>query len=327
MNQARHSAKLLTVLCPMYNEEANIEALLHFFVQALPKEKELWVIDGGSTDQSAAIVADWASRHPNIRLLNNPYQTVPYALNIGIQASKGDPIVRLDAHTKYAEDYFEAVLQTFEKTGADIVGGPMRVVGDTPVQQAIGSATSNWFGIGDSRFHNERSNGWADSVYLGAWKREIFAEIGAFDEQLTRNQDDEFHYRARKHGKQIYLNPAIRSYYSPRKTLGQLFRQYYQYGFYKPLVFKRVQSSVRPRHLAPAGFVLYLLSLPLAFVWSGWLLPGLGYLGLNLFFSLSAGIPWSARALALAVYPSLHLSYGLGFLRGLWHWNLAKHDS
>lgn len=320
----QNSNDLMTVLCPVYNEEASIESVLQFFVGALPSEKELFVIDGGSTDQTVAIVQEWSSHYPNIRLLHNPHKTVPYALNIGIQASKGDPIVRLDAHTEYAQDYFEAVLLTFHSTNADIVGGPMRPIGKTIIQKSIAMGTSNIFGIGDSHFHNDRYEGWVDSVYLGAWKRAIFDEIGYFDESLVRNQDDEFHYRANQNGKKIYLNPSIQSFYSPRSSLEKLFSQYYQYGFYKPLVIKKVNRSIRLRHLIPAAFVGYLFSLPLAFAWEWWGLPLVAYLILNIYFSLSAKNIWPVRLTTLAVYPTLHIAYGWGFLHGLWHWNTQQ---
>jgi succinoglycan biosynthesis protein ExoA len=314
----------LAVICPTYNEANSIESVLQFFVSALPVEKELWVVDGGSTDGTTEIVKDWAMQHPNIHLLPNPHKIVPHALNLGIQASKGSPVVRLDAHTEYAPDYFEAILRTFQATQADIVGGPMRPRGETPVQQAIGHCSSCVFGIGDSQFHQEQHEGWVESVYLGAWKRAIFEQIGYFETDLVRNQDDEFHYRAKQKGLKIYLHPEIRSYYTPRDSLKKLFHQYGQYGFYKPLVIKKVRQGMRLRHLIPAGFVLYLFSLPIMLFWPWWILPLAIYTGLDLYFSLSAKVAWPVRIIALTVFPILHIAYGWGFLRGLWHWNIHR---
>lgn len=315
---------MLTVLCPVYNEAAHIGAVLQFFTDANPAEKELWIIDGGSTDQTLDIVQQWMHQNPQIRLLHNPDKTVPFALNLGLRNSSGNPVVRLDAHTEYAADYFEQILRTFEATGADIVGGPMRCKSKTTVQAAVAYCTATTFGIGDSMFHQEDFEGYSESVYLGAWQRSVFEDIGVFDEALLRNQDDEFHYRARAHGKRIYQNPAIRSMYYPRDSFGKLFRQYRQYGFYKPLVFQKVQQGLRVRHLIPAAFVVYLLSLPLGWFTGWWLAPLLVYLLLNLFFSLTANGSLQVRLAALLTYPTLHVAYGVGFLHGLWHWNLKR---
>ena len=195
-------------------------------------------------------------------MLHNKNKIVPYALNIAIKQSTGNPIIRLDAHTEYANDYIEKVIETFETTGADIVGGPMRAIGKTNFQKAVAYATSTKLGVGDSQFHDENAKGFVDSVYLGAWKREIFYDVGYFDEKMKRNQDDEFHYRAKSKGKKIYLNPEIKSRYYPRSSFRKLFMQYYQYGLYKPLVLKKIKTEIKLRHLVPIGFVFYLMLIP-----------------------------------------------------------------
>ena len=160
---------LITVLCPAYNEANYIENVLRFYVESLPADKELFVIDGGSTDGTIAIIEKWATQNKSIHLLNNPHKYVPQALNIGLKASTGKIVVRLDAHTVYAKDYFEKIIETFKNISADIVGGPMNPVGETVIQKAIAYATSGWFVIGNSKFHDVNYIGYVDSVYLGAW--------------------------------------------------------------------------------------------------------------------------------------------------------------
>ena len=307
---------MLTVLCPTFNEENYIENVLRFFVESLPSDKELFIIDGGSTDGTIEIVKQWEKKNATIHLLHNPHKYVPQALNIGLRASTGKLIVRLDAHTVYSKNYFEKIIETFDKTGADIVGGPMNAVGETTIQKAVAHATSGWFGIGNSKFHDVNFSGFTDSVYLGAWKREIFNEVGFFDEQMMRNQDDEFHYRCKSKGKKIYLNAEIKSQYFPRSTYKSLFKQYFQYGLYKPLVIKKIKSEVKLRHLVPLFFVLYLLSFPIVFVAISWLLPLVLYFFLDVFNSFNSKESLNVKVASLLVYPILHISYGTGFLLG-----------
>ena len=195
---------MISVICPIYNESAYIQKLLDFYTKALPAEKELLLVDGDSSDNTCAIIEAYRLNHPDIHLLHNPERIVPYALNRAIEVAKGDIIIRLDAHTDYSPDYFEKILDVFAKTDADIVGGPMRIAAGNTVQNAIGYATSTMFGIGNSSFHFEGYEGYADSVYLGAWKRSIFKTTGLFDVNFKRNQDDEFHYRAKGMGFKIY---------------------------------------------------------------------------------------------------------------------------
>jgi len=199
------------------------------------------------------------------------------------------------------------------------VGGPMRIAKGNAVQEAIGYATSNFFGVGNSSFHFEDFEGFTDSVYLGAWRKSIFQKTGLFDELLKRNQDDEFHYRAKSLGFTIYQSPAIKSFYYPRNTFGKLFKQYFQYGLYKPIVLKKISSAVSLRHLVPSLFVLYLIGLPLfaAINITYACIPLLLYAAANLFFAaISKKNPLQVLRISFA-YLTIHISYGSGFLLGL----------
>ena len=308
---------MITVICPTYNESEYIEKILKFFINAEPADKELLIIDGGSNDGTKDILNEWTKKYSNIHLLENENRYVPYALNIGIKNSNGDPIIRLDAHTEYAEDYFEKIIKTFSETGADIVGGPMHAVGKTNFQIAVAKASSTVFGVGDSKIHNVEYRGESDHVYLGAWRRKLFDEIGYFDERLKRNQDDEFHYRAKSLGKMIYLNPEIKSYYYPRNSISKLISQYFQYGLFKPIVLRKIKSEIKLRHLVPSLFSIYILSLFLAFFSKFYFLPLFVYIFIDIYFSIRVKLNIKIVINSLLIYPILHLSYGFGFLAGI----------
>lgn len=309
----------ITVILPCRNEEHYISKVLDFFIGAQPENKELIIADGDSTDRTREIVESYSSRHAGITLIPNPKRFVPFALNECIQKSTGDYIIRLDAHTEYAPDYFTRVIETFEKTGAEIVGGPMRAKGNTPFQRAVAVCTSTIFGVGDSKFHDETAEGFTDSVYLGSWRKNIFKTTGLFDEEMLRNQDDEFHYRAKSKGMKIYLNPEIKSWYYPRGSIRSLMKQYFQYGLFKPLVLKKVKSEIKARHLIPSAFVLYFISIPILYLFVGAIskLPLIVYLLFDVYFSLAKQQGTSEKINSLVIYPALHISYGCGFLLGL----------
>lgn len=309
---------MITVICPVRNEEDFIEDVIRFFLQAEPKEKELIIVDGDSDDRTAEIAQGYAANYPSIRLMENPDRYVPFALNKAINASSGDPVIRLDAHTRYADDYFLRIMDCFERTGSEIVGGPMRAVGSSSFQSAVAIATSSAFGVGNSAFHNENNEGYTDTVYLGAWRRSVFSDIGLFDTEMLRNQDDEFHYRANSKGLKVYLDPQIRSWYQPRSSALKLWYQYFQYGLFKPLVLRKVKGGMKIRHLIPSGLLIYLLSLPVAFFSPIWVIPLLVYLMMDVLVSMTRGY---SKGVAVAfqmmmIFPILHLAYGAGFIKG-----------
>ncbi|REJ73185.1 MAG: glycosyltransferase family 2 protein [Acidobacteria bacterium] len=320
----------LSVVIPLRDEIDYVDQLVESLVaQTYPAEAvELLFIDGASRDGTRERLSALRQRYlerkglgatgeRHFRVLDNPEHTVPWALNRGIAAAKHDFVVRLDAHSRYESDYLEKIVEAFEQTGADIVGGPYRVAARNRFQDAVGQAICSRFAIGGSRVHQIDYRGETDSVAFGAWRREIFERIGGFDVELTRNQDDEFHYRARRHGLRIHQSPDIRLHYYPRDTPAGLFRQYFQYGLFKPAVLRKVASGARPRHLAPAGFVLYLATLPATLAWPPWSLPLALYLALLGISAASVGRDAGCRLRLVAIYPIIHAAYGLGFLAGL----------
>lgn len=307
---------MLTVICPVLNEENYIENILDFFAKAEPFEKELIIVDGGSTDNTVRIVEEWRKKYNNIILLHNPKKYVPYALNIAIKNSKGDPIIRLDAHTDYSEDYFVKILEVFEETGADIVGGHMSKAGRTTFQKAVAHCTSSAFGIGDSKIHDSSFSGFTNHVYLGAWKRELFEQVGYFDEDMKRNQDDEFHYRAHLFGKKIFLSSKIISTYFPRSNIRKLFKQFFQYGLFKPLVMRKLRTIPKLRHVVPSLFVVYLITLCF-FQNIYFSMPLLIYLTLSACFSFCGSRKFSEKLISPIIYFVLHFAYGSGFILGL----------
>lgn len=309
----------VSLLCPVYNEAANLAHIIHFFNAVKVEDKELLFVDGQSTDHTRKVLEQYTLSNPAIKCIDNPNKYVPYALNLAIKQASGSILIRIDAHTCYREDYVEKILECFEKTNADIVGGPMRIAKGNPIQHAIGYATGTAFGVGNSSFHFENYDGYTDSVYLGAWKKEIFSSTGLFDTSFKRNQDDEFHYRARQLGFKIYQDPAIYSWYQPRKKMTALFSQYFQYGLYKPKVLKKNPGAFRWRHLIPACFVSYILLIPILFsFFSGTIfLPLAMYLIANFYFSIRSNSSFIQFLRIVAVYFIIHFAYGLGFILGV----------
>lgn len=308
----------ISIVCPIYNEEKFIVNLLKYLQRVEPVRKEVFFIDGGSTDKTKEIVSRFTLESDSINLLHNPNRYVPHALNLAIPKCKGDIIVRLDAHCIYSDDYFLKIGEVFEKTGADIVGGPTRTAYHNTTQQVIGYAISSRFGVGGSRVHQIDYEGESDSVTFGAWRKELFSDVGLFDTRLKRNQDDEFHYRAKSMGKRIYQSPDIKLYYYPRSTVPSLFKQYFQYGLYKPLVLKKIKSGVRLRHLIPALFVSYIILLsPLLLIHKSWIVFLIVYIVSLLLFSFRNELPIKGKWICLVVFPAIHLAYGLGFIKGI----------
>ncbi len=321
----------VTVILPIRNEAAYIECGLKAIAdQDFLESVEILISDGMSTDETRRIIHDFSDRHPQlqIQILDNPDHIVPTGFNIALRQAKGEIIIRVDGHTIIAPDYVRQCVDALHRTNADNVGGKMNAIGVTLFGEATALATSSPFGIGGGRFHYSDKEEWVDTVYMGAWPRRVFEKIGLFDEELVRDQDDEFNYRLRENGGRILLSPAIKSEYTVRSSPKALWKQYYQYGFWKVRVLQKHPRQMRLRQFVPpllvASLSLSLLMLFIPYIPHPFsLIPFSLIMGFYMLANLCASLMTAARRgweyifLLPLIYAILHLSYGIGLLAGL----------
>lgn len=319
----------VSVIMPVRDEAAYIERSLgSVLAQDYPADRlEILVVDGMSVDGTREVVTAAQATRSNLRLLDNPRGIVPPGLNIGIAEARGDIVVRVDGHCEIAPDYVRRCVEHLLADDVEAVGGPIETIGETDEAQAIALAMSSWFGVGGSAFRtiNDRPM-LVETVAFPAYMRETLRRLGPFDEELVRNQDDEYNYRLLKSGGRILLSPDIRSRYYSRGSLHKLWRQYYQYGFWKVRVMQKHPRQMRWRQYVPPAFVAALSGSSLLAIFFRpfrYLLAIIFvlYITVNLGASLSLGRAHGSRYVPrlLLIHPILHLSYGLGFLAGLWH--------
>ena len=318
-NESRHICEFLDSLLSQKMEGMTWEAV---------------IADGISTDGTREQLKQYAVKHPQMRFIDNPGRIVSTGLNEAIRAARGEIILRMDAHTRYAPDYCVRCVETLESTGADNVGGPARTNAVGLLPRAIAAAYHSPFSTGGAKFHDENYEGSVDTVTYGCWRRTTLERIGGFDEALVRNQDDELNLRLLRSGGIIWQNPQIMSWYSPRATLAGLFNQYFQYGFWKVAVIRKHGKPGSWRHLVPAGFALangtLLLLIAIAAIAQSrnFLVLSSGIWGAMACLYLSASLVasavtankngWRLFPYLPLVFSAYHLSYGAGFLAGLW---------
>ncbi len=307
----------LSVICPTYNEIDFIDNLIENLCYDDGLEKEILIVDGGSVDGTIERVKLFMKKYSALRILENPFRTSTHAFNIGYKFSAGSFVAFVGAHANYEKDYFTSGIDHLRRNECDVVGGPLKQKGRTSSGKAIALVMSSKLGVGNTEFRTENRKMMVDSVAFAIYKREVIEKCGLMDESLPVNQDDEFHYRLKNRGFRIMMIPEMSATYYVRDSYSKLFKQYFRYGLYKPLVLKKVKGSIRLRHLVPSLFTLYFISLPVLISIKIWLLPLVIYIGLIIFRSFTFHVAWRIRLLSLPVYPLIHIAYGSGFLTGL----------
>ena len=317
----------VSVLMPVRNEASFIERSLRSVLsQDYPSDRtEVIVADGMSNDGTRAIVEALQSDHRHLRLIDNPGKIVSTGLNAALRVAKGEIIVRVDGHCEVAPDYVSCCVSHLIANQAECVGGPVQTIGKSYIARVIASAMSSPFGVGGSGFRvGAKEPRLADTVPFPAYKRETIDRAGDFDEELVRNQDDEYNYRVRKLGGRVLLSPDIQSRYYSRASLLRLWKQYFQYGYWKVRVLQKHPRQMQPRQFIPPLFVFALLVLSLttpALRVSQLLLASvlLAYALLNIAGAIDSARKsgWQNLPLMPLVFSILHCAYGSGFLFGL----------
>lgn len=316
---------MISIVVPVYNEEKYIEnCIKSLFNQDYPLDDMEWIfVDGQSTDNTRMIIELYQKKYPKlIKLFDNPNRTVPYAMNIGIKKSKGEYIIRLDAHSEYSNNYFSKCVDYLSRYDIDNVGGVAETKSKTRTGETIAKMLSTKFGVGNSHFRTNGKSGYVDTVPFGAFKREVFAKYGGYDERLDRNQDNELNYRIRKNGGKVYLASDIHLSYYCRDSIASISKMAWINGKWNMITMRLCPGSMRLRHFIPFFFVFSLILFGLGGIFFKpiWIMLGielLTYLFFDCFFSMKISTRIKEFLLLIILYPLFHFNYGIGSLYGI----------
>lgn len=325
------SLPTVSIVIPMLNEKDFIERCISSVLQQdYPQQNiDIVVVDGMSQDGSREKVLDIARRHPNVRLLDNPARRTPNALNIGIKNARGQVVIILGAHTTIKQDFLRFNIHYMQQLDVKCVGGTQINVGDTYIQQAIGHAMGSPFGIPSAPYRFHKKKRFVDTVVYAAYARELFDKIGYFDEELHISEDAELNWRIRKAGYKIFYTPEIVSYYYPRRNIKKLIRQFFNYGILRVNVIKKHRDAIKPIHLIPPAFllatiILTLLSLfhaaPFIVLKEMWIIYFLYLIAASIITGLRSK-QFKYIVVLPIIFMAMHLSWGAGFLVGLFKKN------
>lgn len=322
---------MISIICPVFNESNYIANCIDSIINNdFPhSDYEIIIVDGGSNDNSLEIIESYRKNYSFIKVFENSRKIVPISLNIAIRESKGEYIMRIDAHCVYPKNYIQLLLDASLKYNVENVGCVINTLpsSNSLVSKAIAIGMSHPMGVGNSYFRiGATKEKFVDTVPFGFFKRTIFDEIGLFSEDLIRNQDDEFNARIINSGGSILLLPYLSIDYFARKSIYGLMKMFFQYGFFKPIVNMMVKKPTTLRQFAPLILVLFLVlgvffSIYDSFFIKPFVFTFLFYLAIITLTSISLYLT-NKIALKLSlflpiIFLIIHFSYGFGYLIGI----------
>jgi glycosyltransferase involved in cell wall biosynthesis len=326
---------------PVLNEVGYLERAVDTVLQQdVPGRVQLILALGPSSDGTTELARRLAARDDRITLVDNPGADIPRGLNLAIRASEAPTVVRVDAHSELSAGYTRRALETLARTRAGNIGGVMHADGRTPFQRAVARAYNSPIGLGGGAYHGGTQEGEAESAYLGVMRRDVLDEVGLFDESIRRGEDWELNLRIRAAGYRVWFDPALSVTYWPRESWTRLARQFRATGAWRGELVRRFGRRNSVRFFAPPALLIVLALavvvgiLQATHVLTGWwsVVASIVYLPILAYVLLVVGVAigrgggrgWRDKLWTLAVIPTMHLSWGLGFLMGV---SRGAHDT
>lgn len=318
----------LSFIVVFHNEELYLERCIRSLIGAfnnLP-DVELIFVDSMSTDRSKDIVFELMKsiQYKDWHFYQNEKILLSSGWNIGIENAQGEYVCRIDAHAELDSDYLKLGLQFLEANpDYDGIGGILRTVSLS--DDVLAAIMTSKLTVGNG-FRNTLTSGDVSSPVYAIYRRKTFADVGLFDENLNRNQDNDFHHRCKVSGKRFYLDTSMVCRYYSRTTRNKIFKQMYENSYNLAIVWmKNGKNSLSAKYLAPLTFIL-LVYFPLIF--SLWLNQVVFTILMCVLVVYYGAIFYTAFTMSnrlkdffkiIATIPMIHLTYGLGLFLGFVH--------
>lgn len=334
---------MVVSLCMIaYNEENVLNGILRdFSIQDYPHENiEIILVDANSEDKTRQIMEEFKNTDYNFRrvvIASCDKRRQAASWNVALSHSKGDVIIRVDAHAKIPRNFVSRNIMNICDDEYVVGGGrPNITEGVSSWKLTLLAAEDSLFGSSVATYRRPpEKKEYLDSLFHAAYRREVFEEVGGFNENLGRTEDNELHYRIREAGYNLCSCPDIISYQHTRNNLKDMIKQKFSNGMWIGLTVGECKECLSYFHFAPFAFVLVLLiSAILAAV--GFSTPLIVLLCLYGMFDIvnSVGCFTMKKVqpqflLLPVIFPILHLAYGVGTFWGLlkmpfWQKNLTN---
>ena len=322
---------MMTVsLCVVaYNEEVFLPNLLKDLLnQTYPHELiEIVLVDGKSLDRTRKIMEEFKAMNDtfmSVQVLNNPKRIQAAGWNIAISNAIGDVIIRIDAHTHIPTEFTSKNMILQEK-GEYVTGGvrPCLIEESTAWRNTLLEVENSLFGSSISKSRHSSEKQYVKSMFHAAYRKEVFEEVGLFNEKLLRTEDNEMHYRIRKAGYKFYFDPDIISYQYARSSLKKMIKQKYGNGYWIGLTLGVCPGCISVYHLVPLAFVLGIVITSIMTVLGFWQLGAImwgAYFSFTVISTVISIINKKKNKWILCMpflFLVLHICYGIGTAVGL----------
>ncbi len=313
-----------------YNEENNLPRLLEDLHAQTYEHKltEIILVDSNSTDSTKKIMEAFYNKYKeeyySVQILDNPKKIQAVGWNVAIANFRGDTLTRIDAHSHIPEDFMEKNVKNIFK-GEYVSGGKRPCINenDSLWEKTLLQVENSLFGSGINKSRHSDTKQYVKTMFHATYRREVLDKVGYFNEKLLRTEDNEFHYRIKEAGYQLFYDPEIVSYQYCRSSLQKMIKQKFGNGYWIAITLKCCPKCLSLFYFVPVTFLLAIIVTTMmavagfwqlsAFMWSLYIL----FIGLNMYMAIKEEGYCKFQLLMPVTFLILHISYGIGTLVGL----------
>ncbi|MCD6222088.1 MAG: glycosyltransferase family 2 protein [Thermoplasmata archaeon] len=325
----------VSFIIPARNEEKYIKDCIESLLSLdYPQDKvEIIFAEGNSNDRTREIIEEYAKKHKNIKVYDNPSGNTAIGRNICIENSTGDMLMNFSAHSIASKNLLKVLALKLKEQPENVAGVGCSNI--SPKKQnfvgRVAGATFLGFMAGSGIFMQNavfKEEKYVEHMAFTLYRKEIFQKIGMFDPEFWCGQDAEFDIRVKKAGYKILYTPETVVYHFKRDTVKGLFKQLYRYGIARAKMIRKHPDTIKIFHLFPSLFVLgslFFFILTIIKIFPLWLFLSLVLLYIALCLISTARVTKDIFVIITSVffYLLIKISYGLGFIRGIitgkWH--------
>ncbi len=319
----------VSFLIPLLNEEKTLaQCLDSLLALQYPSEKiEILLAIGNCTDNTRVIADDYAKKHSNIRIFENPTGNTSIGRNICIKHATGEMLMNYSGHVITEKNLLSELAFRLKNQPPDVAAvgcsnlspGKQNFIGMVSGAAFLSFMGGRNFFSQNAVFPQER---FTDHLSFSFYRKEAVEKVGGFDPVFWCGQDYELDIRLRKVGYKILYTPKTKVYHFKRDSVRSLWRQMYRYGIARAKMVKKHPDTLKFFHLLGPGFILGSLLVVLLTVFGVfpiWFLASLvvAYLLMSLVSTLQITRKPSVVVSSVLFYLLIHVGYGAGFIRGV----------
>lgn len=324
--------KKVSLIFAIRDDNERVEIILEQLIsQDYPQEQmEILILDEQLDEEIGKTIINYQSKHPNIKSISSSQKEKVSAYNIGIRKSLFDIICLIDLKADYPKDYVSKMLHFIDTENAEACSGRWKIksASKSLISESISAALNSSFVVGNAQFRmNSKKTIETNLLPSACYRKDAFEKYGYFDEELLEGFEFEFCGRIIQRGGRAIFNPEMDLDYIAPENMNDCMQFFYQSAYYKPFINEKLKASATFRQLAPSLALLFFVFAAITSFISPLMLllfifAGMVYLFGDIWESFGIGIEKDKARLTtvlLFIFPLIHMSFGLGYLHGLWN--------